>query len=109
MLFRSGGKGWIFTAKASRAFAQLAVKKGENSSGACRVFPSDVTAKSSGKASENIEVIVREIFIRRLYSMAGLSLSKRKIERRKKLVAFPAPILEIFRLYFPATENRAFR
>ena len=81
-------KGVNFHGKGERACAQLAVEKGENSSGACRVSPSDVTAKSSGKASENIEVIVREIFIRRLSSMVGLSLKKRKIERQKKFATF---------------------
>ena len=90
-----------FHGKGERACAQLAVEKGENSSGACRVFPSDVTAKSSGKASENIEVIVREIFIRRLSSMAGLSLSKRKIERQKKLKAFSSSSSRFFGYIFP--------
>ena len=94
-------KGVNFHGKGERACAQLAVEKGENSSGACRVFPSDVTAKPSGKASENIEVIVREIFIRRLSSMAGLSLKKRKIDRRKKLKAFSSLSSRFFAYIFP--------
>ena len=75
----------------------------------CSGSPSNVGAKSCAQKFSQYDNMIAQDFHSAPIFNGGVVAQKAKNREAEKVCNFSAIILEIFRLYFPATENRAFR